>query len=245
MRLELMTWLEVEAYLENHTGIVIPIGSMEQHGPNGLIGTDQLCPTLIVNEFADAGDIMVGPTFSVGIAQHHMAFPGSMTLRPSTFIAAMRDWVESLARHGFTHFYFLNGHGGNIATIEASFAEIYADWSMNGQPCPLHLKLRSWWQFPGVDALSRALYPEGLGSHATPAEISVTYAGYPEAVKTVAMSPKTAPEGRFRDADDYREKFPDGRIGSDPSQASVEDGRELIAAAAKEMGEDVRAFFAG
>jgi len=47
MRLQLCTWPEVEAYLERSTGITQPIGSTEQHGPTGFIGTDAICPELI------------------------------------------------------------------------------------------------------------------------------------------------------------------------------------------------------
>ena len=53
------------------------------------------------------------------------AFAGTITLRPSTMIAAMLDWTQILARHGFERIYWLNGHGGNIATITAAFSEIY------------------------------------------------------------------------------------------------------------------------
>lgn len=92
--------------------------------------------------------LLMAPTFNVGVAQHHMEFPGSMTLRPSTFIANMVDWVDSLAKHGFTHFYWLNGHGGNVATINAGFAEIYASRSLDtsGGRTRVRCRLRNWWQ---------------------------------------------------------------------------------------------------
>ena len=53
-------------------------------------------------------------------------FAGSMTVKPSTLIAIIHDYVLSLARHGFRRFFFINGHGGNIATVQAAFSEIYA-----------------------------------------------------------------------------------------------------------------------
>jgi len=243
MNLHTAAWPEVEAYLKRSKGIVIPIGSMEQHGPNGLIGTDAICPEVIAREAGDEAGFLVGPTFSVGVAQHHLGFPGSMTLRPSTMIAAMNDWIDSLARHGFRKIYWLNGHGGNIATIQAAIAESYAAWSMDGDACPYRLKSENWFTLPGVMDVCRSIFPVGEGSHATASEVSVTYYAYPDHQKTVEMSPKIAPEGRFADAADYRAAFPDGRIGSDPSQASPEKGERIVAAAKSALIKDVKAFF--
>jgi creatinine amidohydrolase len=242
MRLQLATWLEVDEYLKRSTGIVIPIGSHEQHGPNGLIGTDAICPETIANGMAEREELMVGPTQSLGMAQHHLAFPGSITLRPSTLIAVICDTVESLAGHGFTHIYFLNGHGGNIATVNAAFSEIYADASLAGMAANVHLKLVNWFQGRRVNELSKELFGGSEGSHATPSEVSLTYFAYPDAVKQVDMAPRIAPTGDFRDANDFRERFPDGRIGSDPSLASVEHGRRLFEAGVQDALESYRAF---
>ena len=243
MQLHLSAWPEVEAYLKRSKGIVIPIGSTEQHGPNGLIGTDALCPEIIAREAGEEAGFMVGPTFNVGVAQHHLGFPGSITLRPSTMIAAMTDWIDSLARHGFERIYFLNGHGGNIATIQAAFAESYAGWSLDGEACPYQLKSDNWFTLPGVMDVCKSIFPVGEGSHATASEVSVTYYGYPDARKRVEMSPKIAPEGDFTDAADYRKTFPDGRIGSDPSQATPEKGAEIVKAAKASLIKQVEAFF--
>jgi creatinine amidohydrolase len=236
MQLHLSSWPEVEKYLQTSKAILIPIGSTEQHGPNGLLGTDALCPEIIAKRAGDEAGILIGPTFNVGQAQHHMAFTGTITLRPSTMIAAMVDWSQSLARHGFERLYWFNGHGGNINTINAAFSEIYHsvtfDRSGANHP-PLRCTLRNWWELPGVGDLCKQLFPVGEGSHATPSEVSVTYFAYPEAQKHVEMHPKIAPNGPILDADDYRRRFPDGRIGSDPSQASVEAGEKIVAAAVK------------
>jgi creatinine amidohydrolase/Fe(II)-dependent formamide hydrolase-like protein len=163
-------------------------------------------------------------------------------LRPSTFQAAIGDWVSSLSRHGFERIYFLNGHGGNIASIEAAFSEIYAEWSFAEERCPFMLKLVNWWNLAGVERLANSQFPTGHGSHATPSEIAVTQAAYPHAIKTANLAPRIAPTGPIRDALDYRARFADGRIGSDPLQASPEKGRELIDLSAEGLLKDIQAF---
>jgi creatinine amidohydrolase/Fe(II)-dependent formamide hydrolase-like protein len=247
MQLHLSSWPEIDKYLETSKAILIPIGSTEQHGPNGLLGTDALCPEIIAERAGDESGILIGPTFNVGQAQHHMAFSGTITLRPSTMIAVMLDWASSLTRHGFERIYWLNGHGGNINTINAAFSEMYHGISFDrvaSNHPPMRCMLRNWWDLSGVNDICRQLFPVGEGSHATPSEVSVTYFGYPEAVKRVEMSPKIAPTGPILDAEDYRRRFPDGRIGSDPSQASVEAGEKIVNVAVKAVINEFRAFAA-
>jgi creatinine amidohydrolase/Fe(II)-dependent formamide hydrolase-like protein len=157
-------------------------------------------------------------------------------------IAAIRDWTMSLAAHGFEQIYFLNGHGGNIATIEAAFSEIYAEASYLGRPRGFALKLRNWWELPGVLKLCARLFPEGHGSHATPSEIAVTQFAYPDAIKSANYAPRIAPTGPIREAADFRARFPDGRMGSDPAQATPEKGGEIVALAATGLIEEIRAF---
>jgi creatinine amidohydrolase len=237
MQLQLATWPEVEAYLTRSQGIIMPIGSTEQHGPNGLVGTDAICAEEVAKGVGERTGAMVAPTISVGMAQHHLGFPGSMTLRPSTLIAVVRDMVESLAVHGFRRFFFLNGHGGNIATLTAAFSEIYAGASLapvNGNIVnapAIRCRLKNWWEAKPVATLSRELYGRAEGSHATPSEVSLTWAAYPEAARPMTLDPEIAPKGEFTDAADYRRRFPDGRIGSNPGLSSVEAGRRILEAA--------------
>jgi creatinine amidohydrolase/Fe(II)-dependent formamide hydrolase-like protein len=242
MLLHLSTWAEVEEFLGRSTTVVIPIGSNEQHGPTGLLGTDWLCPEIIAHEAQRTGDILVAPTFNVGMAQHHLDFPGTIALRPSTFMAAIGDWCKSLAHHGFTKLYFLNGHGGNVATIEAAFSELYAEVSYAGRGRGFACKLKNWWDLKGVMALASRQFPTGHGSHATPSEIAVTQWGYPDSIKAANYAPQVAPTGPIREARDFRARYADGRMGSDPGQATPEKGGELVAAAVKALLEDVAAF---
>jgi creatinine amidohydrolase len=76
MLLHLSTWAEVEAYLDSSRGIIIPIGSTEQHGPTGLIGTDAIAASAIARGVGEAAHALIGPTINVGMALHHTSFPG-------------------------------------------------------------------------------------------------------------------------------------------------------------------------
>src|SRR6201985_643889 len=244
MLLQLSTWQEIEDYLKRSKTVVIPIGSNEQHGPTGLLGRDFLCPEIIAHEASrQQGDnILVGPTFAIGMAQHHLGFPGSISLRPSTFIAALQDWTRSLVGHGFERIYFLYGHGGNVAPSEAACSEIYATASFDGRSAGFALKLRNWWDLKGVMPLANRLFPTGHGSHATPSEIAVTQWAYPDSIKAANYAPQVAPTGPIREAADFRARYPDGRMGSDPGQATPEKGGELVAMCVRELIAEVGEF---
>lgn len=245
MELKLSTWQEVESYLEESSAIVLPIGSTEQHGPNGLIGTDALCPEVLALELGKRTGALIAPTISIGMAQHHLAFPGSITLKPTTLIQVIFDIVNSLSRQGFDSFYFLNGHGGNIATVNAAFSEIYAQSSFESQPAgerALRCRLRNWWELNGVMKLSRELFGDADGSHATCGEVSLTQYAYPESIKSAIMDPPIAPTGPIHDAQDYRRRFPDGRIGSNPALANPDAGQKLFEKALAGLESDYAEF---
>lgn len=246
MQLQMQTWQEVEAYLERSTSIILPIGSTEQHGPNGLIGTDALTAEYFARAVGEKAGILVTPTIAVGMAQHHMAFTGSMTLKPSTLILVIREYVESLAHHGFDRFYFLNGHGGNIATVNAAFNEIQTEQTFagrDGNNPGVRCRLRNWWDGSKVRAAIRKEFGDKDGSHATISEVSVTQHLFPEHIKQAPdMGPPSKHRGGWSDALDYRQRFPDGRIGSHPYLATPEAGKRLFDTAVEELVEDVREF---
>jgi creatinine amidohydrolase/Fe(II)-dependent formamide hydrolase-like protein len=81
MQLKLSTWCDVKEYLTKRKDIIIPIGSTEQHGPMGYIGTDFICPETIAKEIGDRTGALVAPTLPVGMSQHHLSFPGRECLR--------------------------------------------------------------------------------------------------------------------------------------------------------------------
>jgi creatinine amidohydrolase len=246
MRLQLCTSDEVGEYLSRSTGIIIPIGSAEQHGPMGLIGTDAICPEVIAWQAGEELDALVAPTINVGMAQHHLGFPGTITLRPSTLMAVIADHVASLVQHGFERIYFLNGHGGNVATASAAFSELYAESSMGLSDVGgrVRCKFANWYLYREVAVLSRELFGEAEGSHGTPSEVSVTQYAYPDDIKS--MDPIPASRERypdhFTDAADYRRRYADGRMRSDSYLASPEAGERFVKAAVSALKTDYQRF---
>lgn len=244
MRLQLSTWPEIEHYLTQSTGIIIPIGSTEQHGPNGLIGTDAICPETIAYAIAEEINVLIAPTIHFGMAHHHLGFPGTISLRPATLMAVVTDIAQSLSLHGFRYLYFLNGHGGNAATVNAAFADIYAQYSFHHEISPIRCKLVNWWSSASVHQISKKYFGEREGYHATPSEVSLSFYAYPQAIKTMppTSTGTIAPHGVIYDAIHYRKQFNDGRIGSDPSLATPEIGQELLQAAVSDIKQDYLAF---
>ncbi|RMG90904.1 MAG: creatininase family protein [Zetaproteobacteria bacterium] len=223
MRLAHCTWLEVETYLRHADGILIPIGSTEQHGPNGLVGTDTICPELIAENVGKRLDLMVAPAIAYGMSQHHMGFPGTISLRPTTLIKLVIDIVRSLHVHGFRNFFFLNGHGGNIAPVTSAFGELHATLPSSG----MRFLLCNWWLLPEVKAWVNKQYGEDEGMHATISEVSLTQYAIPHTAKHYPCTPERAPTGPIHDASDFRRRFPDGRIGSAPQRANADDGKKI------------------
>jgi creatinine amidohydrolase len=251
----LHTWPQVEDYLKRSTGIILAAGSVEQHGTAGLIGTDALCAEAVARQAAIEAGALLGPTIALGMAQFNLGFPGTITLRPTTLIAVTVDYLASLARAGFTHVYVVNGHGGNLAPIRSAFQEFHARRSFRAAPAaPFYARLTNWWEPPETAALRRRLYSEGEGFHATPSEIAITAALFPERVfpeKFGAAAPRPPESALIRhggdpyfDAADHRARYPDGRVRSDPAGATAEQGRLLLATAAREIAADYRAFAA-
>ncbi len=243
MRLQLQSWPEVEQYLTRSEGIIVPIGATEQHGPVGLIGTDAICAETLAWRVGEAADALVAPTIAVGMSEHHMAFPGSLTLRPSVLLGVIHDVVLSLSRHGFRRVWFLNGHGGNTATLEAAFSEIYASVPrLVGDADSIRCAAVAWWEAPSAERLSAELFGENDGDHATASEVSVALAAHPDDSKLGPSLPPANPTSSIFTHSDFRKRYPDGRMGSDPTLASAEYGRRIRDAVVVELAQRYQAF---
>lgn len=238
MLLHLSTWQEVEAYLLRSQAVIIPIGSTEQHGPTGLIGTDFICAEAIARAVGEITDALVTSTLTLGMAEHHTGFAGTISLKPSTLTLVINDVVRSLAKHGFKRFFFLNGHGGNIAVLKTAFTEVY-----NELP-DVRCRLGNWWASNEIYKLVRELYGNQEGYHATPSEVAVTMYLYPDSIKNATLSEAVNKDSRIYSPEEFRKRYPDGRMGSNPALATVEHGQQLFELSVKELVSQYNDFLA-
>lgn len=108
------TWEENQAALQTKKLAIIPVGSSEQHGPALPVGTDWIIAQYLakmVGKKTDKG--LVAPVVPYGHALYHADFPGTMAVSQTTLAAYISEVCQQLVSYGFTHFLFLNGHGGN------------------------------------------------------------------------------------------------------------------------------------
>jgi len=225
MLLENLAFPEVEAYLKEKDVILIPVGSVEQHSPYGLIGTDFIAAECIARETGKRMGIMVAPTLAYGISPHHMAFSGSATLMPETLILVVGDIVKSFLSHGFRRIFFINGHGGNVNSIETGLQRLKAD------NYPGIFGMISWYDYPEMIDIGRELFDGKEGSHATPSEVAVTRCLRPKEFGTKATIELEIekPEHHWPlSAEEMRQFFPDGRMGSAPWLATESKGKMVI-----------------
>jgi creatinine amidohydrolase len=119
IRMEEMTWPEIkDAIAAGMTTAVFAVGSTEQHGPHLPEMTDARIGEDVGERVArKLGNALQVRTVDAGVSEHHLAFAGTISLKPETLALVLRDYVDSLAHHGFKRLVIVPTHGGNFATV--------------------------------------------------------------------------------------------------------------------------------
>jgi creatinine amidohydrolase len=155
MRIADMNWMQVEEYLKGDDRAVIPLGSTEQHSYLSL-GTDAILAERLATEAAEPLGVPVFPVLAYGITPYFLKFPGSVSMRVSTYLSAVRDILDSLYGQGFRRFVLVNGHGGNSPA--ASFAP---EWMADHEGAKV--VFHNWYNAP--DTLKAVQAIDTVGSH--------------------------------------------------------------------------------
>ena len=130
IHLQELSWQDIDEYLnwKDSPTVIVPIGSTEQHGPHLPMGVDLYEAEAVASAIGERTDILVAPVIPYGDADHHLAFPGTISLSTETVVQVLANVYESLVGHGFENIITVNGHRiANLAAIETATARVQAD----------------------------------------------------------------------------------------------------------------------
>lgn len=170
MYLARMNCKDVEAYLKTSDTVLIPVGSLENHGLHMPLGTDIMIPNRIAERIDKKSDILIAPSVNYGATDALSGFPGTVSIGTEVLIALLRSVCDQLFRYGFRHFLILNGHGGNTAAIQEVGMHLYRKGA--------YLANLNWWLMAGE------INKEWAGGHGGGEETAAIMAIDPALIKT-------------------------------------------------------------
>lgn len=217
MRIEDLNWMEIAQYLEKEDRLILVTGATEQHGYLSLL-TDVKIPLALADAASQATGVLVAPPLNFGCSPYFLKYPGTLSLRVSTLIAAVEDIVRSAYGHGFRRILVINGHGGN-APARSSLREV------NNDLRELKLNWYDWWTAHSVEAVAMRHELKPMHANWLEAFAFTRVADLPDGSKTPAREPSA-----ILDAETARQIYGDGSFGG-PYRASDEVMHEIFAAA--------------
>jgi creatinine amidohydrolase len=146
MRLEDLNWMDVEKYLEHEDRLILVTGACEQHGYLSLL-TDIKIPLALADAASQRTNVLVAPPLNFGLSPYFRDYPGTLTLRASTLMAAVEDIIRSAYHQGFRRILILNGHGGN------SPVRVHLNDVINDMP-GLRLDWYDWWLSHSIEVVA-------------------------------------------------------------------------------------------
>ncbi len=196
VHLERLTRREFREAIEagHFKSAIIATGSVEQHLEHLAMVQDIASSTHIAERVANNlyPNVVVAVPINVGVAEHHMKHPGTLTTKPETWLAVILDATESLLRHGVKKVLILNGHGGNRRPIYGAISQ----WKtyFRNQYGEVDVRFNSYWDVLSHEFVSSVQDAPGFPSHAREFETSFTMHVHPENVRSDAI-PYSEDEG--------------------------------------------------
>jgi creatinine amidohydrolase len=230
-----LTWAEVKSEIENgRDTVIVPFGSTEQHGRQMPLGTDAVLGDEFGWALADRLDAFLAPTVRFGCSEHHLSFPGTISLEEETFGRIVSDVVSSLSRHGFSRIVLLPTHGGNFKPLAEAVAELKPGDDVKVIAfTDLEGLVKAAFESSGTHGIN----PAQSGAHSGEWETSLMLALRPEQVKM-----DQAVAGFVGPLSEIMEKVFDGIQNLDENGV-LGDPRPATAAAGEKYFEDMVEFF--
>ena len=239
-----LTQPEIAAQLKRNPLVLLPAGSVEQHGPHLPTGVDDFLCSEICRRTAAAlapdVPVVVAPTVWFGLADHHVPFGGTFTISLATYYAVLRDLCRAILGAGFRRIVIVNGHGGNIQALASFTGELTRE---------LAAPIASTTYFMEGQAAQAGILEDQRGvMHACEAETSMMMAVHPDLVSTARLKDAHGPDfdiaasltpslKMFRT---FAELTASG-VAGDARKASAGKGEALLAACSTALAARLRA----
>jgi len=168
---------------------IVPVAATEQHLEHLAMEHDWRSCNHIANAIAQrlSPHVIVAPSMSIGISEHHMRHKGTLSAMPGSWLATLYDTIRSLRSAGFENILVLNGHGGNVAPCEGI-------WPQFLQRLEINLQFKSYWEFLDPAVAEANLKTGRYPGHAQEFETAFALAAFPENVRHDAMAEQTDQE---------------------------------------------------
>jgi creatinine amidohydrolase len=236
-----MTWPEVKEALQTVKIAIIPLGAHEQHGPHMVESCDAVLAEEMGKRLTEKLHplAVLTPTINMGVSPHHLHFPGTISLEPTTVIAILRDMIKSLKQHGIEQFLILNSHGGNQSTLGVA-----TDMLTNELGVRIYYAKTT---ASAKDVMDRRIESKLYG-HSCDREVSEALYLAPHIVRTDKLEAADYQEGRWKKLRPgnplqgfyfYDEMTRNGCIG-DATKASEDIGREIVETALERLAKAVK-----
>jgi creatinine amidohydrolase len=210
---------------------IVPVGSTEQHNEHLAMGHDSNTVRWLARRAAE--DVfpaaVVCPVIPLGVSEHWMDHPGTLTLSPETFLHVVYEICDSLRRHGIARIMILNGHGGNRRPLEENIEEFRSRLGVRLDCC-------SYWDAYPEQTRRELLSTGECPGHAGEFETSVALAAFPD---TVHWSDEPYPQQELRIAQASR-AADDRRFFVGARAASADKGQRLLDIAARWLADRMR-----
>jgi len=176
VRMSEMTRVDIQKALDRGVStVVFAVGSNEQHGPHLPTCTDSLIGDVLANKVAGKlGRALQAPSINVGCSDHHMVFPGTISLRRETLKSLIRDYCVSLAKQGFKNIFILPSHGGNFNAVREVADEL--NQSLKGTKVVSYTNLKGLLEFLAEVSSKHGVSAGESGAHAGESETSMVLA---------------------------------------------------------------------
>ena len=212
-----MTSQEAEAAIREAGAVILPVGSVEWHGPHLPLNVDHITARAFAMAAAErlAPRVLVAHSLT-GVVRMQMQFPGSITVPPHAFIETIVGTCQSLNYHGVQRILVLNGHGSNRPQALAAAIRASNEFGMD-------VKTASWWDFTPESAVQDIMHGNDIPGHAGDAETSLMLYLDPELVKV-----NRALESSWQAEVDAGRGGSEGWVRAGVHQSTAEKGKALF-----------------